>query len=161
MATSTDFMKVDTEQLQKTLAIFRDMPGELHDKIIKSALRKAGKIFKEAVIDQAPVGETGALSDGIRFTIREINGNEHWAIVYTGRKQYYGYMVEYGHRVGSADKVEWFSKKRESRKQSFVPPNPFMRRAFEGNYQRVITEMARNTDRMITRWFLSRAAKSK
>lgn len=86
------------------------------------ALNKAGKIAKEAIASQAPVGK-GTLQRNIKLK-RAKNGE---ALVHTGGA-YHAHLVEFGRSGGSA-----ITKKGRRVKWGPTSPNPFFTRGWDAS----------------------------
>jgi HK97 gp10 family phage protein len=109
----------------KLKSVLDELPKKIQNKILRTAMRNAAKVIAEETKAQAPVlsGVTRAAvkvraakrrKGSIGFTVQVGQGS------YKG-KTFYASFVEFGHYAGS---------RKLGNKRTFIPPNPFIRRAF-------------------------------
>lgn len=105
----------------------KELEPKLQKKVLRQAMRKSLKPVRDAVENQAPIGETGELAENVKIkagkrkkdTIRlnvQVGAGD-----FTG-DQYYASFVEFGHKVGS---------RKLGDKRQEVPPDDFMKRGFD------------------------------
>lgn len=122
---SVDLVGMETRLAAELLSL----PGKLQKKALRSAARKAGKIYATAAKARAPV-DTGQVRDSIKVRALKRSRGANASVgvtVGTGAKdyvgdQYYAAFIEYGHRVVLGGNVV-----------GKVDPAPFMRPAFDAS----------------------------
>lgn len=155
-----DGASITIDGLDKLLAELRQLPDAVSTRVLKGATATACAVIKNEAIRLAPewsgpVGKNhpppGTLKRAIyqaRLSSKCAPGKEVWVInVRSGKKAqttrrgkqtinldaYYAYFVEHGHFVRQKKKFTRLQKKvmAASGKVRYVPPQPFMRPAFE------------------------------
>ena len=125
------------------------LPVKIQQKVLKKTVREGAKVVQKAARKNAPVSSnrlpgmkyeypSGHLRKNIKvraMTKRDLSqyGNAKDMVgvkVTLGKGAWYGSMVEFGHKLS-----------RNKKQFGHVPPNPFMRRAFDSNKQQVLAKM--------------------
>lgn len=131
MSKAIDITMLGDKALQRRLNRLELKTGR---KIVRRALRDAAKIHASAAKAEAPV-DTGATKAGIR--VRAVTGL---------RRGNFGVMSRTGTReeMGIPSDSKWYYPAIVEYGTPTTPANPFMRRAFEQNRQRMIDSIRRD-----------------
>jgi HK97 gp10 family phage protein len=120
---------IKLEGVAELHALLKGMDAKLAKKIYRTALREGAKEIQAEAVRNAPV-DTGLTRDAIKVKARKRsrkNKGSVGVLVTVGEGDYkgetfYASFVEFGHFQGS---------RKLGDERTFVPPDPFMRRAFD------------------------------
>jgi HK97 gp10 family phage protein len=118
-------------------ALVRKIPLEMQGKVLQKAMGPAARLIVNAARSRAPV-DTGRMRKAVYATRDRYNSKKTFearvVTVRRGKKRddpkgaYYWKFIEFGHKAGKTS----------------VPPNPFLRPAFEGNKHTALQSIKEN-----------------
>lgn len=129
--------------LQELKAKFAEMPTKVGNRILRTALRTAGKTYLAAVKTESPK-LTGLLRRSLKLRAMKRKAGRVGLFVapksgmFDSKKGYYPAVVEYGkRRLRRAS-----NQHRKQKGGSFIiPPNPYMKRAFEKTRGQMMSQL--------------------
>lgn len=118
-------------ELEKTL---KQLPAKLERNVLRGAVRAGGRVFEREAKSLVPVDQ-GVLRKSIRTSVRLVRGRPMATIKAGGGSAWHARLVEYGHTqthvVYKGSDGEWYTSVQLLPEPKSVPPQPYMRPAFE------------------------------
>lgn len=133
---------IQVKGLPEVIRELKELEAKTRRRILRKALRQAGEVVKQEVINKAPVGQTGKLSDGIRLSVRFPDPFTATAKIIPGKKQFYAYFVEYGHKITRG-------RGKRAKVVGNAPARPFFRPAFDASIDKAYDVLANELESIV------------
>lgn len=134
--------------------LLKDLPEKLVKKVLRAAMRKGGNQFLKAARALAP-SRSGALKRSFKLRVRTRRGKVELEMTAGDAVAWYAHIVEFGSEAHAISAPRGGALKlgpstfRKAVDHPGTKENPFMRKAFDGEHERVLRIVAEEVRKRI------------